>query len=140
MGKAWAGGSAYEENAKTGRVELVWFSGKPLPASAHNELTIPAPSPEGFDIDIVADRYGIHVSFGGLDQDFDRPDEALEWVRRALSHEYQLCVDYAGGHPYCWTLEYVVEGGDPIPVLAARQFAWFRWLRRHSAYRYRNAS
>jgi hypothetical protein len=138
MGKAWVGGSTYETNAKTGRVEMVWFTGKSLPSSTHNELTIPAPTSHGFDIDIISDSRGVHVSFGGLDQDFDQPGEALDWVRRAMSREYQLRVDFAGNQPYRWTLEYVVEGGDPIPVLTSRHFAWFRWLRPHSHFRYRN--
>lgn len=138
MHRAWVGGSTYETNAKTGQVELLWFTGKPLPTSAHNQLTIPAPTPDGFDIDIVSDRRGVHVSFGGLDQDFDRPGEALEWVRRAMSREYQLRVDFAGSRAYRRTLEYVVDGGDPIPVLSSRHFTWFRWVRRHSHQCYRN--
>ena len=139
MGKAWVGGSTYETNAKTGRVEMVWFTGNALPSSAHNELTIPAPNANGFDIDIVSDRRGVHVSFGGLDQDFDQPGEALDWVRRAMSNEYQLRVDYAGFQPYRWTLEYVVDGGDPIPVLTSRPSPWCLCLGRRTHHCYRNA-
>lgn len=91
-------------------------------------LSIPAPGPCGFGMVLYADPYGIHAWFGGLEQEFASVEEAMPWVRCAMSPSYRLHIVVVGRKPAEWLLE-DVSGQQPVPVLGSSRLALFRRLR-----------
>ncbi|HEX4892528.1 MAG TPA: hypothetical protein VFV47_04520 [Hyphomicrobiaceae bacterium] len=91
-------------------------------------LSIPAPGPSGFGMSLYADPYGIHAGFGGLEQEFTSVQEAMVWVRRAMSPSYRLHIVVVGKRAAEWTLE-DVSGEVPVPVLGSSRLTFFRRLR-----------
>ncbi len=83
------------------------------------ELGIRATDPDGFDILVFSDERGTRVCFGGLEQDFDTPEEAALWVKRARSDAYRLRIDFLDKRPFRWALEEIVCGGDVREVLVS---------------------
>ncbi len=83
------------------------------------EFGIRSATPDGFDILVFCDDIGTRVCFGGLEHDFDTPQEAATWVKRALSDEYRLRVDLIGKLPCRWALEEIQSGGEVKEVLVS---------------------
>ncbi len=86
---------------------------------ARRELGIRATDPDGFDILVFSDERGTRVCFGGLEQDFDTPEEAALWVKRARSDAYRLRIDFLDKRPIRWALEEILSGGDVKEALVS---------------------
>jgi hypothetical protein len=98
------------------------------PQGAEYTLSIPAAGPCGFRIILYADPYGIHAWFGGLEQEFTSVEEAMPWVRRAMSRTYRLHIVLVGRKPAEWLLE-DVSGQHPVGVLGSSRLTLFKRLR-----------
>ena len=98
-------------------------------------ISIPTVREDGFDIDMHVDRHRVRTSFGGLDEDFFNIEEAFEWVRRAVSGEYELEIWAIGQLPVRWSLKPILplEGA---PTLSTGASPWFLSFRR-TAIKYR---
>ena len=81
------------------------------PGTDHNStpslITIRASDLNGFEIYVWSDENGIRVCFGGLEQEFETPESAFLWVRRAMSPDCRLRIDYSNKRPYRWVLDYL---------------------------------
>ena len=98
--------------------------------------SIPAMSPNGFDIDVRIDSVGICASFGGLNQEFDQIASAMVWVRRALSRQYQLRIVCLGGLAREWRLEPISSSHQNSEWLASgHPIRLRRWRRTSLIYR-----
>lgn len=88
-------------------------------AIPEGQLRIPAATQSGFDVTLFAEQGRFRASFGGLVQDFDRLEDAMPWVSRALSASHRLRIDFVGSRPVQWTLEELAPDGSAYPVLAS---------------------
>jgi hypothetical protein len=102
-------------------------------------LSIPATSPDGFDIEVLVDSSGVRACFGGLEQDFATVATAMHWVRRALSKAYQLRVSSIGGVACEWSLEAVNSDGGAGDSLASGHLTLFSAFRTKSLAHRRNS-
>ena len=80
-------------------------------------LAIPPSGPNGFAIDISNRNGSISGLFGGLEAEFETLGQAMLWVRRALSRNFQLRITEVGNVQKAWHLE-PVEGRNPDQTLA----------------------
>ena len=94
------------------------------------EIGIRAETPDGFDILVFCDERGTRVCFGGLEYDFETMEEAAKWVKRALSHDHRLRIDFIDKRPYRWALEQVLAAGETREVLVSGRTVSRRLLRK----------
>ena len=91
-------------------------------------LSIPPSDSNGFAIDLLqnAEPKTIRCLFGMLEQEFATLDEALVWVRLALSTSYQLRITSFGEQPKLWRLEPVdaASGAAALEMGHGVPFFW----------------
>ena len=104
-------------------------------------ITVFAPEPDGFDVDLAEDPAGGWVvSWGdGWHAHYSDAGDALEWFARGLSAEFRLREDHFGRRAWRWTAERRVEsngGGEAwCPVSQTGLLFYPIWRRRRTAYR-----
>jgi hypothetical protein len=120
-----------------------WISGP----SGKRTLTFPAASPEGFNVTIQCETYGLYPSAGswhGAPWDVNTSgmtiseicEDCLGFVRSALCTDSSLEVWYSNKRPFRWVLSYPLEGrlvSDRVGLLV------FNYLGRRSVRRFQNS-
>lgn len=79
-------------------------------------LSVPAVGPDGFEIYLSRENGVIRAFFGELEDEFHSLEQAMAWVARALSSDYQLRVVSVGGKPREWFLERVDKRDDGLSL------------------------
>ena len=79
------------------------------PAARHvrgvRSLSVPASGPDGFDIVLALDQSECILCLDGWSLEFNRPEQALEYVELALCGDLRLRINSLAGRPWRWTLE-----------------------------------
>ena len=115
--------------------------GQPFRQRAEQVTVIPASGPRGFEIRVWWSAGGINVCFGGLEQDFESFDGAAVWVRRAMSDDHRLRIDFFGRRPYRWTLEPIAaESGTGERLVYGHPMLTAPFRKKSSVYRQNTGS
>ena len=77
----------------------------------HFLLSIPPFDKQGFSIELMQCHDSVRAWFGGLEEEFATLDDALSWVARALSGDYELQTIMVGDLAREWKLVYT-DGDD----------------------------
>jgi hypothetical protein len=101
-------------------------------------LTIPPFDTQGFAIEVMLCQDSVRAWFGGLEEEFATLDDALSWVARALSGDYELRTVVAGGLGREWKLVHVDGDDRGFASLASGQLTLWPFRKREVVVR-RNA-
>ncbi len=93
-------------------------------------VALPANGDDGFDILLHVVDGTLLADFGGLTEEFQDAPQAMKWVRRALSCDYQLTTKLYKNQPYEFCLEPVDTFASGPETLAAGNLLMFRSFRR----------
>jgi hypothetical protein len=98
-------------------------------------LSIPPTDKEGFPIDLLRNGKlkNFRCLFGILEQELETLNDALVWVRLALSNSYQLRITSVRDQPRLWRLEPVdaAVGGAVLEMGYGLPFFWRGRTRTH---------
>jgi hypothetical protein len=97
-------------------------------------LSITTTKPQHFDIDVMCTLDAVTVNIGGLAQEFLTIEDAMPWVRRALSPDYRLRTEVCWDRPIAWALEPVHSKPDSFNRLASGNFSFLNLLGKKSHY------